>query len=371
MIKVLFLIHDLDNGGAEKVLVNLANNLDKSKYDVTVQTLFDVGHNKENLSKDVHYRGGAKKMFRGNITMMNLFSPSLLCKLFVRKKYDIVVSFLEGSTSRILSAYNGKKVSWIHTDFFNKDVAATGFKSFNEAKKCYSKFDRIIAVSDTVKDDFESIFDLNGVCESLYNVNDSDKIIELSKEKQDNIIQENGCFNLISVGKLECSTKGFDNLIRIHKRLLDNKINNNLYIVGEGQDRGLLENLISELGVQDTCKLLGFEANPYKYVANADLFVCSSHREGFSTAVTEALILGIPIVSTNVSGAKELLGDNNEYGIVTDNNEESLYDSVYRMLTEQETLAHYKKQAEIRGKEFSAEKTTKAVENMLEGLLNE
>ncbi|MCI5599314.1 MAG: glycosyltransferase, partial [Ruminococcus sp.] len=64
--KVLFLIPNLAHGGAEKVLVNLANNLNKSKFDVTVQTLFDVGVNRQYLNKDVHYIGGFKRMPRGN-----------------------------------------------------------------------------------------------------------------------------------------------------------------------------------------------------------------------------------------------------------------------------------------------------------------
>lgn len=97
---------------------------------------------------------------------------------------------------------------------------------------------------------------------------------------------------------------------------------------------------------------------------NADLYVCSSRREGFSTAVTEALIVGTPVVSTNCSGAYELLGDNNEYGIVTENDEDALYEGIKKILTEENLLQHYRKQAKIRGQRFSTEKTVKAVEDM-------
>ena len=172
----------------------------------------------------------------------------------------------------------------------------------------------------------------------------------------------------MSVGRLIINHKGYERLIAIHKRLLEQGVNNKLYILGEGPDHKKLQALIDVLGVKETCVLLGFDDNPYKFVANADLFVCSSYKEGFSTAVTEALVLGIPVVSTEVSGAKELLGYNNEYGIVTDNNENALYEGMYKMLTKDGLLIHYKKQAEIRGKKFSADKTTKAVEKMLESL---
>ncbi|NLT14593.1 MAG: glycosyltransferase, partial [Clostridiales bacterium] len=100
-----------------------------------------------------------------------------------------------------------------------------------------------------------------------------------------------------------------------------------------------------------------------------DLYVCSSRREGFSTAVTEALIVGTPVVSTNCSGAKELLGHNDEYGIVTENDEDALYRGIKRMLTEEGLLEHYRRQAEGRGKIFSTEETVKQVERMLEEVM--
>lgn len=365
MKKVLFLIHDLGHGGAEKVLVNLANNLDKTKYDVTIQTLFDVGVNKQFINDDVHYIGGWKKMFPGHVTMMKLFSPKILCKWVIKDSYDIVCSFVEGPCPRILSAYSGKKVAWIHTQIKTKEMLSSPFKSLDEAIYCYNKFDKIVCVADTIKDSFESLFDVKSKCITLYNVNDTKMIIEKSNDEQGTINTDE--LNLISVGRL-IPVKRFERLINVHKKLLDNGINNKLYILGEGQDKEKLQKQINGLGVSDFCKLLGFDTNPYKYISKADLFVCSSEREGFSTVVTEALVLGVPVVSTEVSGAKELLGDNDEYGIVTENNEDALYDGVYRMLNEDSLLEHYKKQAEIRGKEFSTEKTTKAVEEMLENI---
>lgn len=367
MIKTLFIIHDLSYGGAEKVLVNLANNLDKTKYEVYVQTLFDVGVNREYLNDDVHYIRGWKKMFKGNVTLMKLFSPEKLCKWLIKDDYDIIVSFLEGPCARIASAYDGKKVAWIHVEHKSTETAASSFRSINEMKNCYKRFDKIVCVAQTVKENFEEITGINN-CSVLYNVNQTDDINSKGNENQDVIIKSDDCFNIVSVGRLSIRHKGFDRLIRIHKKLLENGISNKLYILGEGENRKELEELILKLDVSDSCFLLGFNQNPYKYVKNADLFVCSSHKEGFSTAVTEALILGVPVVSTEVSGAKELLGENNEYGIVCDNDEEALYEAVYKMLGEKNLLSYYKSQAEIRGKEFSAEKTTKAVEEMLDSL---
>ena len=120
------------------------------------------------------------------------------------------------------------------------------------------------------------------------------------------------------------------------------------------------------MGMQDSFKFLGFQENPYKFMKNCDLYVCSSRREGFSTAVTEALILGIPVVSTDCSGAKELLGKNNEYGVVTNNNTQDLYLGIKDILNCNELLNHYKKQAIKRGALFSKKNTLEAVEKLLE-----
>ena len=101
------------------------------------------------------------------------------------------------------------------------------------------------------------------------------------------------------------------------------------------------------------------------YVSKCDLLVCSSYSEGFSTAATEALIVGTPVCTVEVSGMKEMLGNNDEYGIVTENDEEALYRGIKRLLDDPELLRHYRRQAAIRGKAFSTAETVKAVEDML------
>ena len=117
MKKILFLIHDLGQGGAEKVLVNLVNNLDKKKFDVTVMSIFDIGENKQFLDSSIHYKYCFKHMVRGNSHLMKLLSPKQLHKWLIKDKYDIEVAYLEGPCARIISGcpdLNTKLVSWIH-----------------------------------------------------------------------------------------------------------------------------------------------------------------------------------------------------------------------------------------------------------------
>lgn len=371
MVKILFLITDLSYGGAEKVLINLANNMNKQKFDVSIKTIFDIGINRNQICKEVQYLPGFKYQFRGNTQIMKLFSPKYLFNRLVKEEYDLIISFLEGPPSRIVSAYSGKKIAWIHIEQKNIKLASSAFRSSKEAEECYNKFDRVVCVANSIKKDFTDIFNIKVPVDVLYNVNETDLIKKICLEKQNQIKKDNNCYNLISVGRLSFKHKGYDKLVRIHKKLIENGINNKLYILGEGQDRENLISMIKKLSVENSCFLLGFDKNPYKYVKAADLFICSSNHEGFSTAVSESLIVGTPVVSTLVSGAEELLGDNNQYGIVCENNEESLYDAVFDLLSNSKKLEHYKKQAEMRGDMFSKNKTVKAVENYIEELVNE
>jgi glycosyltransferase involved in cell wall biosynthesis len=169
------------------------------------------------------------------------------------------------------------------------------------------------------------------------------------------------------VGKLT-KVKGFERLAKIHKRLLDEGINNRLYILGIGEEKENLKKYIEDNSLENTLILLGYKTNPYKYVKKCDLYVCSSYSEGFSTSVTESLIVGTPVVTTLCSGMTELLGENNEYGIVTENDEEALYQGVKGILTNSGDLIKYANSALKRSENFSTKKTTGAVENMLNNL---
>lgn len=370
MLKILFFIPNLSVGGAEKVLVNLVNNIDRNKFDITVQTLFAGGVNEQFLNNDIKYKYCFKKTFRGNSQILKLFSPERLYKKFIREHYDIIVSYLEGPTARIVSGCADEKtklVSWIHVEQHTKENASYSFKSYDEAKLCYGKFDKTICVSEYVKNDFLSIFYNIKNIDVLYNTNETRQIIEKSNEKIDENILNDEEFNICVVGKVSVR-KGCDRIARIQKRLIDSGINSHIYFLGVGPYEEDLKKYVVESGIEKSITLLGYQTNPYKYVKNCDLFICASLSEGFSTAATEALILGTPVVTVEVSGMKEMLGENNEYGIVTENNEDALFEGIKKMLTTPGMLEDYAKRAEQRGKEFSTEKTVRAVEKMFEEL---
>lgn len=372
MIKILFLIPNLGHGGAEKVLVNLVNNLDKSIFDITLMSLYDEGVNRKFLSKEIHYLFWMKHSFPGVSHIMKIFSPKFLYNHCIRGSYNIVISYLEGQTARIVSGCRDasvKKVCWIHRTMESLSDAAHSFRSRNEAVRCYSNFDYIVSVSEDVKKAFESALTLRNKGAVLYNTNESDLIKELSKEEvEEQDIYNNSDFKICAMGSL-VPIKGFERLINIHKKLKNDGYLVHTYILGEGEEKSKLECLINDNNLSNSISLLGYKENPYKYLAKCDLFVCSSYSEGFSTAVTEALILGIPVVTTYVSGMTELLGDN-EYGIITSNDEISLYEAIKLLINDEKKYKQYCIKARERGKVFSKEQTVKAVENFLIRLSN-
>ena len=367
MKKVLFLINSLGQGGAEKVLVNLVNYMDSSKFDITVMALFGGGVNEQFLKPEIKYKKIFPKTIPGNSKLMKLFTPKQLHAFFIKEKYDVEVSYLEGPCARIVSGCSSPRtrlVNWIHVEQHTRGAASASFRSEKEAERCYGKFDQHVFVADTVKQDFLRLFPQNKPCVVLYNTVESDVIFQKSKEKAPEI-ENNACIRLVSIGTLK-QAKGFDRLLRIQKKLINDGYKVHLYLLGKGPLRYKLEEYVRDNGLIANVTFLGYQTNPYKYVAKCNLFVCSSHAEGFSTAATEALIVGTPVCTVEVSGMKEMLGEHNEWGLVTENSEEALYNGIKRLLDDENLLAYYKKQAEIRGRIFNTENTVNAVEKMLD-----
>ena len=369
MKKILFLIHDLGPGGAEKVLVNLLNHLDRTKFDITLLALFGGGVNEQFLRKDIEYRVVFPKTFRGNSKIMKLFSPEMLHGLFIKEKYDIEIAYLEGPSARIISGCRDKgtkMAAWVHGQIHTKKRAAASFRSYAEAAACYGRLDQVIFVSESVREDFQALFPgTKGTV--LFNTVDARQIQKKSLVPVGKEIFKENEIKLCGVGRL-IPGKGFDRLAKIHVRLRWEGFPVHTYLLGDGPERENLSQYIQEQGCSDTFTFLGYQTNPYPYLAGCDLFVCSSYSEGFSTAATEALILGTAVVTTPVSGMKEMLGSNNEYGVITGPSEEDLYQGVRSLVSDPVALEEYRERAKTRGQKFSTERTVKAVEKMLEEL---
>ena len=376
MKRILFVVESLAGGGAEKVLLNLIKNIDKDKFDVTVFSIIKTGVYIEEIQKYCHLiyalddyskckHSISKLLYRLKIKYIYKWNTKNVYKHFIKDKYDVEVAFLEGFSTKFVSCSSNlksTKYAWVHIDVLNNHNEDSHYKNLEEQKNCYKSFNHIFAVSNNVKGKFIEKFNLNNI-DVQYNPVDSGEIIKKAQCQQ-NTIDENN-FNLITIGRLE-EQKGYDRLLKIVKKLRDNNYTFKLYILGDGSLKEQFEKYIVENNLDNYIKLLGFKNNPYPYLNIADVFVCSSYAEGFSTVATEALILGVPIITTDCAGMKELFG-NYHCGLIVNNDEDSLYGALKYILDNKENLNIYKNEINKRKDFFDIKKRMIEIEDILDG----
>lgn len=365
-IKILFFMETIDGGGAEKVLRNLVNNMDQSRFDITVQTIFpDEGAKllKEGIRCRTMYPS------RSRFTQM-LYRLETACGLAYRNRirddYNIECAYLECGATKVLAGSTNRKavkLAWVHCDLQKamKDPVAFAAKT----KKYYEKYDRVVCVSDLGQQSFQALYGESIPTAIVHNTVDCEEIVQNAQAPVSDLP---GSPLVVSLGRL-AEPKCYLRLLKAHKQLLEEGIRHHLLILGEGPDRPMLEAYIRENRLEDTARLPGFRGNPYPYLKGADVLACSSVYECFSTFITEGLILGKPIVTTDVSGMRELLGDS-ESGLITPVEDEGFYEGLKKMLTDSALRREYAQKAARRGMDFATEKLVSDTERFFEEQLN-
>lgn len=376
MKKILIFVDSLNEGGVSKVLLDLLENINKEKYDITVMTLYNQGVYIDEVRKYVKYKycfnipaanGNSlkAKLYRKYWGGMLRLPESFMYRWFVKEKYDIEIAFMHGWSTKFISGSNNrasKKIAWVHVDLVTWNRVDGIFKNLEHHKKAYSKFDEVLCVSQTVKEGVEKKYNVKNA-RVLYNPINREKILKLSNEEIDDI-KFSSKFKLISVGRLS-EQKGYDRLLRIFKKLKNYGLDIELILVGNGNKYNELNEYIVENKLEKDVTLLGFRENPYKYVRASDLFICSSISEGFSLVIGEAMAIGVPIVSVDCPGPNEVLGFG-KYGKLVNNNEEDLYNGIKEMINNRALYKKYKNKANERGKMFSINKFINKVESILD-----
>ena len=363
MIKILFLIETLNAGGAEKVLRDLVNHMDQSKFDITAQTVWPCDASKY-LVPGIRYKSMYASESKANHLRYRVEAESgLAYRLHVKDDYDIECAYLEMGPTKVLSASTNKKakkLAWVHCDLTKavSDPAAYAAKT----APWYAKFDQVVCVSQNVKDSFDRLFRDRFDSTVLYNVIDDAAIREKALLPLPGGIKKRR-FTVLSVGRFTAQ-KNYLRLLQAHKRLLDDGLQHDLWILGDGPDRPLLERYVQENNLQDSVWMPGFMENPYTYMREADLLACSSIYEGYSTFMTEGLVLGKPIVTTDVTGMRELLGDS-KYGLIVENDDDAFCRGLKQMLTDAEQREQYAEKAAVRGADFSADRLARKTEEYL------
>lgn len=370
MIKILFFIDTLSGGGAEKVLRTLVNNMDQSKFSITVQTLEEVDP-RAYLAPWIRYKAinrcktsFGKRLFHFWIRLCA--ELKWLYPLYMKDDYDIEVAYLECGPTKIMAGSTNKKalkLAWVHCDLMKKEGIA---EQTRKMKEYYSAYDKVVCVSENVKDSFAQLFGEKPEALVLHNVNDEEEILE----KAQMLPPESGMTTtFVAVGRLSFE-KGNDRLLEACRLLKKAGFDFCLWIIGDGREREKLEKTVCAYGLSRCVKLMGFQGNPYPYMVAADIIVVPSRYEGFSTVVTEALILGKPVVTTPCSGMQELLG-NSQYGLITEDSVEGIYAGMKKMLEDPQLREQYARAAKLRGKAFSKAERVAETENFFHSVLKE
>ena len=367
----------LDGGGVQKVLQTILRHFDYGRYEVSLLTVRDVPIPETLAGLPLRtgfifdsYKGGALRRLKAKVlNKIKLLvyyhcTPEVFYRLFVRKGFDVAVAFLEGYATRIVSGAPepAKRIAWLHTELGANHWTRVAFQSDDEENRCYGRFHKVVCVSKEVKRQADEMYGLSSRTCIIYNPVDTERIISLADEAvRDRIRTGEGRTLIVSVGRLE-KEKGYDRLVRVADRLQKEGYSFDLLILGKGSLRDSLASMAGESG---PVRLIGYRSNPYPYIRACDFYVCPSRAEGFNTAVTEALVLGRPVVSTDCSGARELLGDS-EFGIVTGNDEDSLFEGMKRMLSP-DVLSHYGEMAAGRSGAFSLEGSMESIYGLIGG----
>ena len=356
MKKIRFFINTLEVGGAEKVLMNLINILPREKFNITLVTI-SGGEFVKDLPNWIHYR----QIINDNKTLLSRFIKKIIYhlprrvfnSLYLRGEYDYEIAYMHGFPTKIMylkCRRKSKVYAFIHGDFSAKFSVSTLYKDEKDCLNEYKAFDKVCFVSKNAMDGFFSRVGYLDNAIIVHNVIDYSNIIYKSSIKTNLRYYTKG-LKLITVGRLN-AVKSFDRLIRISKALED-KYDFEIIIAGEGEERLNLEHLINELGVH-SIRLVGFQSNPYCIMKQADLYICSSLQEAYSTSVAEAIVIGLPVLTTDCAGMDEIL-ENGKLGIICKNDQESLLKELIKILNNNSILLNYKNNIENQKKMLRSE----------------
>ena len=373
--RIAIFAEKLYGGGVEKILQIVCRNFDYNRYDLTLYASrvekYPQGTYPEHLRIKYFFDSG-----NGFITRMKNklrlfvyyhFSPSIYYRLFIREKYDVGIAFIEGYATRFLSgAPRGmKKIAWVHIELKTFHWTQVAYRSQKEECMCYHTIDKVACVSKVVKEQADMLWGISDKTLVLHNPIESERIIRLAEEDMPSIYRhKKHAFRIVSLGTLN-KRKSYDRLIQAVARLDKDGYDVELLILGEGEEKEALKQQIFDANLSERVFLVGFVHNPYPFIVSSDIYVCSSYAEGYNTAVTEALVLGRAVVSTEVSGVREQLGEDGEYGIITENSEDGIFQGLKRMI-ENGNIEHYQQKAKIRGREFNLETQMQKIYNVIE-----
>ena len=354
--KILFVITQFYKGGAETSLLNLFHCLDSQKYEVDFLVLNQIEYQDATslmgeVPEWIHVFDAVKN--RGNGVKLEQLAGKIYRRLFhtetyvksavdfvKNRKYDVAISFGEWlSPAFLVKKVNAvKKYVWIHIDLDKAD-----FVNKEELVKYDSRITGYIFASEKSRQ--SSIHRCPQMTEKsivVHNILNRQNI--LSRAAEEVILpQANGSF-LLSVGNLRIE-KNYPRQIEVMRILKEKKIPIKWICVGSTVDKnvyGEVSELLEKYQLKDDFILCGADDNPYKYMKRAKAVMVLSDHESWSLVISEAKVLGIPVIATNTSGAQEQIV-NGETGIITSFQAEEIAGEIEEFLNDLELQNKIKK----------------------------
>ncbi|MBS4205799.1 glycosyltransferase [Bacillus sp. FJAT-49754] len=360
-------------GGVEKVIVNTLNGIDYSIFDVTLFIMYKTEGEISNIKKipamvNIQYlfNKPPKGAYQRILYYLFMFFPHTVINSFiVKESYDIIVT-TKDVFSYPISVNKCKKVMWIHGGLEYLETENPSI--FNKIKiwyknRTYSKFNHILLLTNAAKKRFCNKYGTEDRCHVLYNPINNDEITKLSNEA---VLDYEFKSDMVIICSCRLSIeKGVDRLLDACNKLFQEGYNFNLIILGDGPEKvNLMEKIQNNPLLNNKVAMLGFKENPYKYISKCNIYISPSITEGFSLSIAEAMILDLPIISTNCNGPKEIL-ENGKYGLLVENTENGIYQGLKKIISNRDLIDYYRLKSGERKEFFSYEKNIRALEGIL------
>lgn len=377
-MKVLVLHGHLSMGGEERVLLSVLKNLVELNYDVDLLITWNHGENnlfENEIPEKVNYKflfdnyNGKNKLIK-EIYRIRAKTTYLkkVEKIIKENKYDVIIDY-----SSNLLKYNNFDIkvpvfAWIHFSLtFGEKLSADKIEKY---KKQYKKYDKILAICDTMRDEFVEILGMEkNKVELVYNPIDLEAIrkkAETIYKKYENYLKQD---YFLQVSRLT-EQKQPEHLVDIYYKLKQQGIKEKLYFIGNGEKIELIKQKIREYNLENDVVLLGQIENPYPFFKNAKLFVHTAKYEGLPTVLLESLALGTPVVAYDCpTGPKDILGQNSEYGeLIPLNDKDTFVEKIYELMNKNEKYENYRKLSLVRANDFSMESNKAKLKELIENI---
>ena len=360
MKKKILIVNDLLlGGGVEKLMLDLTWAI-HDKYEITIMTdRYDESFGKL-YPDNVTYIWQSDEYTPKNQIVRAIYRRTIkklkyrkFRKKLVDAHYDYAIAIKEGwkmlDVSRIPAA---QKYCWVHTDYNAYYYTQGIYKTREHELEIMKQFENIVCVSHDIAKSIKEVIGDPGNIIVKYNPIDVDNVIEKSKEpvveidswdEQQKNPKAKRPVRFVTVGRQNYQ-KSYLNLLEACHMLEREGLDFEMLVVGAkepwGDESYRLECAMKRLEIKNV-KFLGGRKNPYKYMAIADWFLSSSIFEGYSLVSQEAAVLDVPMLLTDVSGVRELLGDS-EYGIVMEPSVVGIYEGMKRVIENPELHDQYK-----------------------------